>query len=41
MFAQLGELPEEGTMNIVGSEITVTNGTNSSLTVHLLLQKNI
>ena len=33
MFAKLGELPE-GTMNIVGSEITVTNGTNSSLTVH-------
>jgi hypothetical protein len=33
MFAKLGELPE-GTMNIVGSEITVTNHTNSSLTVH-------
>ena len=33
MYAKLGELPE-GTMNIVGSEITVTNHTNSSLTVH-------
>ena len=33
MFAKLGELPE-GTMNIIGSEITVTNHTNSSLTVH-------
>ena len=28
MYAKLGELPE-GTMNIVGSEITVTNHTNS------------
>jgi hypothetical protein len=33
MYAKLGELPE-GTMNIIGSEITVTNHTNSSLTVH-------
>ena len=33
MYVKLGELPE-GTMNIVGSEITVTNHTNSSLTVH-------
>ena len=33
MYAKLGELPE-GTMNIVGSEITVTNHTNSVLTVH-------
>ena len=33
MYAKLGELPE-GTMNIVGSQITVTNHTNSSLTVH-------
>ena len=33
MYAKLGELPE-GTMNIVGSKITVTNHTNSSLTVH-------
>ena len=33
MYAKLGELPE-GTINIVGSEITVTNHTNSSLTVH-------
>ena len=33
MYVKLGELPE-GTMNIVGSEITVTNHTNSSLIVH-------
>ena len=33
MYVKLGELPE-GTMNIVGSEIIVTNHTNSSLTVH-------
>ena len=33
MYVKLGDLPE-GTMDIVGSEITVTNGTNSSLTVH-------
>ena len=33
MYVKIGDLPE-GTMNIVGSEITVTNGTNSSLTVH-------
>ena len=36
MFAKLGDIPE-GTMNIVGSEITVTNGTNSSLTVHFVV----
>lgn len=36
MFAKLGDIPE-GTMNIVGSEITVTNGTNASLTVHFVV----
>ena len=36
MYVKLGELPE-GTMNIVGSEITVTNHTNSSLTVHFVI----
>ena len=36
MYVKLGELPE-GTMNIVGSEITVTNHTNSSLTVHFTI----
>ncbi len=33
MYAKLGNIPE-GTINVIGSEITVTNGTNSSLTVH-------
>ena len=33
MYVKLGDIPE-GTLNIVGSEVTVTNGTNSSLTVH-------
>ena len=33
MYVKMGEIPE-GTMNIVGSGITVTNHTNSSLTVH-------
>ena len=36
MYAKLGDIPE-GTMNIVGSEITVTNHTNSSLTVHFIV----
>jgi hypothetical protein len=36
MYARLGDIPE-GTMNIVGSEITVTNGTNSSLTTHFIV----
>ena len=36
MYAKLGGIPE-GTMNIVGSEITVTNHTNSSLTVHFIV----
>ena len=36
MYVKLGDLPE-GTINIVGSEITVTNGTNSSLTVHFIV----
>lgn len=33
MYVKLGDLPSE-TMNLIGSEITVTNHTNSSLTVH-------
>lgn len=33
MYVKLGDLPK-GTLNIVGSEISVTNGTNASLNVH-------
>lgn len=33
MYVKMGEIPEEK-MDLVGSEITVTNHTNSSLTVH-------
>lgn len=34
MFVKLGDLPQSGTFNIVGSQVSVTNGTNATLNVH-------
>ena len=36
MYVRLGDIPK-GTINIVGSEVFVTNGTNSTLNVHFTI----
>ena len=39
MYVRLGDIPK-GEINLVGSEVFVTNGTNASLSVHFTIEEN-